>query len=158
MVRRHPEIAYDLLSHIQFPWGDVAEIIRHHHERLDGRGYPDGLAEDRISLEAKILMLAEAFDSMTSDQPWRMRLSFDRVIEEITKNLGIQFEPDVVAGLCRAVDAALEGKSRYDDFVPSLAAIGQPEIIQKMMRVLREELEARPPRESAEIIEIVPEG
>lgn len=154
MVHRHPEIAYELLSHIDFPWGDVAQIIRHHHERPDGRGYPDGLDQSTISMEAKILILAEAFDSMLSDQPWRDRLAFPEVVEQLSASMGLQFEPEVVSGLCAALEGALAGKSEYSDFVPSFAASARPELIEKMLRILRSEIESRRSPRAAEIIEI----
>jgi len=154
IVSQHPEIAYDILSHIEFPWGDVAEVIRHHHERVDGAGYPDGIGGEEISVEAKILILAEAFDSMTSDQPWRKKLTFGTVIEELSKSMGMQFDVEVVAGLCIAVEEGLNGDSKYDEFLPNLASSGDPEIIQKMLKVLRGEIEACKPARAADIIEI----
>lgn len=157
IVHRHPEIAYELLSHIDFPWGDVAAIIRHHHERPDGRGYPDGLNHEKISLEAKVLMLAEAFDAMLSDQPWRKRLAFPEVVEELSRSLGLQFEPHVVSGLCAALEGALQGKSEYSDFVPGFSTSAHPEIIGKMLRVLRGEVENRRDAPPAEIVDLNPD-
>lgn len=157
IVHRHPEIAYELLSHIDFPWGDVAAIIRHHHERPDGQGYPHGLNQAAISLEAKILILAEAFDAMLSDQPWRKRLAFPKVVEELSQSMGLQFEPDVVSGLCAALEDALRGNSEYTDFVPSFATSAKPELIEKMLSVLRSEVESRKAPRSAEIIQIKPD-
>lgn len=158
IVHRHPEIAYELLSHIDFPWGDVAAIIRHHHERPDGQGYPHGLNQSAISLEAKILILAEAFDAMLSDQPWRKRLAFPKVVEELSHSMGLQFEPDVVSGLCAALEDALKGKSEYSDFVPTFATSAKPELIEKMLRVLRSEVESRRTPTPAEIIQITPDS
>jgi putative nucleotidyltransferase with HDIG domain len=157
IVHRHPEIAYELLSHIDFPWGDVAAIIRHHHERPDGRGYPHGLNQSAISLEAKVLILAEAFDAMLSDQPWRKRLAFPKVVEELSDSMGLQFEPEVVSGLCAALEDALQGKSEYSDFVPTFATSAKPELIEKMLRVLRSEVESRRVPHPARIIEIKPD-
>lgn len=157
IVHRHPEIAYELLSHIDFPWGDVATIIRHHHERPDGRGYPDGLSQSTISLEAKVLMLAEAFDAMLSDRPWRKRLAFPKVVDELSRSMGVQFEPEVVSGLCAALEDALQGKSQYSDFVPSFSTSAHPELIEKMLRVLRSEVESRAGGRAAEIVELNPD-
>jgi len=156
LLRRHPQVAYELLSHIEFPWGDVAEIIRHHHERLDGGGYPDGLKEPEISPEAKILILAEAFDAMTSDQPWRPRLSFEKAVEEISVLLKVQFAPEVVRGFCLAVEEALAGRTRYAEFVPSLTASARPETIKEIVAVLRGAIEATARRPPARVLSIAP--
>ena len=84
-VRRHPEIAYDLISHIRFPWGDVAEIVRHHHERLDGSGYPDGLEGERISLLAQIIGLVDTFDALTTVRPYKPAFSRESAYDELRK-------------------------------------------------------------------------
>jgi HD-GYP domain-containing protein (c-di-GMP phosphodiesterase class II) len=139
-VERHPAAASELISHIQFPWGDVAEIIRHHHERLDGRGYPDKLSGEQISLEARILMMAEAFDSMTSDQPWRPRLAMPKIVEQISNNLGIQFEPRVVAALCDVVEAGLDMSEEPPEFIANLEAGFDPNLIRQTLRELRRQI------------------
>jgi putative nucleotidyltransferase with HDIG domain len=136
-VSRHPAIAADLISHVRFPWGDVAEIVRHHHERPDGSGYPDRLAGDQVSLEARVLMMAEAFDAMTSDQPWRPRLSLPRIVEQISHNLGVQFEPRVTAALCDAVQDGLDATGDPPEFAESLEAAFDPALIRKALGELR---------------------
>ena len=71
--------------------------IRHHHERWDGTGYPDGLAGEEIPLLARIISLADSYDAMTSDRPYRQCLSTKKVQEELEKNAGIQFDPYIVS-------------------------------------------------------------
>ncbi|MCE5231653.1 HD domain-containing protein [bacterium] len=153
-VEEHPRIGYDLISHLRFPWGDVARIIRHHHERLDGRGYPDHLKGDQISIEAKVLMMAESFDAMTSDQPWRPRLSFDKVVEQIHGNLDMQFDPRVAAALCQAVADGLDGNAREKDFVPHLEEGFDPSVIRHLLEELRRQLATPTLRPKAKIVEI----
>jgi HD-GYP domain-containing protein (c-di-GMP phosphodiesterase class II) len=77
----------------------VRDMARNHHERYDGKGYPDGLAGKDIPLAARILTVADAFDAMTSDRPYRRALSHEVAAAEIRRNAGSQFCPDVVAAL-----------------------------------------------------------
>ncbi len=153
-IEEHPIAGYDLISHLRFPWGDVARIIRHHHERVDGRGYPDKLKGDQISIEAKVLMMAESFDAMTSDQPWRPRLSFDKVVEQIHGNLDMQFDPRVAAALCRAVTEGLDGNAHDKDFVPHLEEGFDPSVIRRLLEELRRQLASPTMRPKAKIVEI----
>jgi hypothetical protein len=157
-VEAHPATACDLISHLRFPWGDVAEIIRHHHERLDGKGYPDRLAGEQISIEARILMMAEAFDAMTSDQPWRPRLSFERIVEQIQENLGMQFDPATVRALCETIDAGLAGRAVEADFVPHLQAAFDPSLIRTLLAELRREVQNPTLRPSAQIVDLADEN
>ena len=140
-VQSHPATGSDLIAHLRFPWGDVAEIIRHHHERPDGGGYPDRLHSGQISIEARVLMMAEGFDAMTSDQPWRPRLAFEQVIEQISHNLGLQFDPAVAAALCEAVREGLDGRAVEADFVPHLESGFDGEVVRRLLGELRRQIE-----------------
>ena len=153
-IEAHPMLGFELINHLRFPWGDVAEIIRHHHERLDGAGYPDRLRGDQISIDAKILMMAEAFDSMTSRQPWRPALSAPKVVEQISRNLGLQFEPAVVQALCEAVEAGLSGETREREFITHLEAGFDSDTIRRLLGELRQQLHAPSMRPAAQIVEI----
>ena len=97
-MRRHPEISSYILDELELP-PIVRDMARNHHERFDGRGYPDGLAGKDIPLAARILTVADAFDAMTSDRPYRRALSHEVAAAEIRRNAGSQFCPDVVAAL-----------------------------------------------------------
>jgi putative nucleotidyltransferase with HDIG domain len=94
-MRKHPEIGYNMLRQVRFLEG-AAEIILAHHERWDGKGYPKGLHEDEIPLGARIFMVCDTFDSMTSDRPYRKALSTEVALNEILKYNGSQFDPRVV--------------------------------------------------------------
>ncbi len=99
MIKEHPQIGYDILKGIEFPW-PVAQMVLQHHERIDGSGYPQGLLGDAIYLAAKILGVADVVEAMASHRPYRASLGLERAMEEISKNSGILYDPDVVdAGL-----------------------------------------------------------
>jgi putative nucleotidyltransferase with HDIG domain len=74
----------------------VLAIVRSHHERMDGCGFPDGLAGDRIPIEARIVCVADAFDAMTSSRPYRASLSPEAAVQEVRRHVGTQFDPEVV--------------------------------------------------------------
>ena len=99
IIRYHPQIAHDILKTIELPW-PVAKIVLHHHERLDGSGYPQGLKGDEIMLEAKILAVADVVEAMASHRPYRPALGIKLALEEITKNRGTLYDPTVV-DVCR---------------------------------------------------------
>lgn len=94
-IKSHPEIGATIISDLSY-LSNIAEIIRHHHERNDGRGYPDGLDHDKIPLETSILTIADSFDAMTTNRPYRHSLSLETALNEIKINAGTQFNPDIV--------------------------------------------------------------
>ncbi len=97
---------------------DLVPVVRHHHERWDGGGYPDGLEEEEIPLGARILTLADTLDAMLSDRPYRSTRSFRQVMEEVGRCSGRQFDPDVVAAFF-----ALTKEKDGDLFVNSVATV-----------------------------------
>src|SRR3990172_449188 len=95
IVKQHPIKGVDLIEPLNVsPF--ILSVIRHHHERMDGKGYPDGLKGDEISLAARVVGLAYAYDAMTTDRPYRIALSKDAVIRELRVNAGTQFDPKLV--------------------------------------------------------------
>jgi len=99
-IRRHPEISSYILADLDLPL-IVKQMVRSHHERYDGRGYPDGLAGEEIPLAARILSVADTLDAMTSDRPYRRGLPLDDALAEIEAGAGGQFCPRVVEALVR---------------------------------------------------------
>jgi HD-GYP domain-containing protein (c-di-GMP phosphodiesterase class II) len=95
VMRTHPTIGAQIVAPIRF-LGDASIVIRHHHERFDGTGYPDGLSGEAIPLSARIFAIADSFDAMTSDRPYRRALSLERALDEIQTGAGSQFDPQVV--------------------------------------------------------------
>lgn len=95
VMKTHPLIGVQIVAPIKF-LGTAVEVIRCHHERWDGRGYPDGLAGEDIPIGARIFSVCDTFDAMTSDRPYRRALPFDYAVEEIERCGGTQFDPVVV--------------------------------------------------------------
>jgi hypothetical protein len=111
-LNRHPAAGYEILRFINHPFADIPLMARYHHERPDGRGYPEGLTDEQIPLGAKIVSLADSFDAMTTDRPYRRRREFPEVVEDFRRNSGKQFAPDVVAAFCRAILKEARGETR----------------------------------------------
>jgi hypothetical protein len=111
-LNRHPAAGYEILSPIRHPYADIPLMARHHHERVDGRGYPDGLKGDEIHIGAKIVNLADSFDAMTTDRPYKRRRTFVDVIEDFRRSTGKQFAPEVVIPFCRALLKELDGRTK----------------------------------------------
>ncbi|MBB6216448.1 putative nucleotidyltransferase with HDIG domain [Anaerosolibacter carboniphilus] len=95
MIQKHPEIGAKILSEVEF-LADVSKIIKYHHERFDGKGYPEGLKDAEIPMEASILAVADAYDAMTSDRPYRKAMDRHTAMNILIKESGIQFNPIVV--------------------------------------------------------------
>lgn len=91
-IMRHPVIGAEIISKVDF-LKKISTVVRHHHERHDGKGYPDGIGGDNIPLAASILAIADSYDAMTSDRPYRRALTRDEALEEIRVNAGTQFHP-----------------------------------------------------------------
>jgi diguanylate cyclase (GGDEF)-like protein/putative nucleotidyltransferase with HDIG domain len=101
VMRTHPDLGAHIVSAAELY--EEAGWILHHHERLDGRGYPDALAGDDVPLESRIIMVADAFEAMTSDRPYRPRRPVDEALVELERHSGTQFDPACIAALCRVL-------------------------------------------------------
>lgn len=102
VMRRHSTIAIRILEKVD-GLRDAVPLIKHHHERYDGKGYPDGISGDDIPLGSRIIAVAEAFDILTSDVPWRDALDEESALKEIEACSGTQFDPKMVAALKAAI-------------------------------------------------------
>jgi putative two-component system response regulator len=96
LMQQHPLIGADMLSDVALLDGAGLQVVRSHHERWDGLGYPDGLARDEIPLGARIFALADALDAMTSKRPYHRTLSWESAVDEVLRGSGSQFDPRVV--------------------------------------------------------------
>lgn len=94
-VKRHPEIGYRILNSAD-EFSDIARFVLEHHEKWNGSGYPKGLKENEISLQARIIAIADSFDVMTSERPYRKTLTVEEAVKEIRTNAGIKFDPYIV--------------------------------------------------------------
>lgn len=115
-LNRHPVAGFDILSPIHHPYADIPLMAKYHHERMDGRGYPDGLTDLQIPIGAKIVTLADSFDAMTTDRPYKTRRTFAEVIIDLRQNTGPQFDPVVVQAFCRALLKELNGETAERKF------------------------------------------
>ncbi len=106
-MRRHPKIGFDVIKDISFLSG-AAEIVFNHHERFDGKGYPRGLTADEVPLGARIFSLADTFDAMTSDRPYRAAQTPEASRDEIIRCSGTQFDPRCVQAFLMAWDKIVE--------------------------------------------------
>ena len=96
MIKIHPQVSFDILKNIPFPW-PVAKMVLQHHERLDGSGYPQGLAGDEILLEARILAVADVTEANSSFRPYRPARGIEAALEKIAQKKGKQYDADAVA-------------------------------------------------------------
>ncbi len=116
LMRRHPIVGAEIIARFpEFTRG--ADYIRYHHERWDGRGYPHGLRGEEIPLGARIIAVADSYDAMITDRPYRRGLSRDVVLAELRKGAGVQWDPEVVAAFLRVLEKEEEAGTG-DDTVP----------------------------------------
>jgi putative nucleotidyltransferase with HDIG domain len=109
-IRRHPDIGAHIIDSVPF-LEDLVPVIRHHHERYDGRGYAHGLAGDDIPLAARIMAVADAYDAMTSHRPYRDALSPEHARAEVLAGSGTQFDSAVVEAFCLVLDVGCAGEA-----------------------------------------------
>ena len=115
-LNKHPGVGFEILSPIHHPYADVPLAAKYHHERLDGHGYPDGLYDREIPYIAKIVNLADSFDAMTTDRPYRRRRPANEVLEDLQRNSGKQFAPEIVSAFFRSMLRELNGESKEKQF------------------------------------------
>ncbi len=104
VIQTHVEAGADILKGVKFPW-PVVEMIMQHHERLDGSGYPNGLSGDEISVEGRILAVADVYEAMSAHRPYRPSLGSENAMEELISNRGTFFDKDVVDALAQILKA-----------------------------------------------------
>ncbi len=100
VIKTHPLMGYEIIKNIEFPW-PVAKIVLQHHELMDGSGYPYGLKDNQIRIEAKILCLADVLEAMSTNRPYRTSPGIPDAMSEVIAYRGIRYDPG-------AVDACVE--------------------------------------------------
>jgi len=110
LVREHAEIGYQILKEFEFPW-DIAEMVRQHHERLDGSGYPQGLKGDAILPEAKIIAVADTIASMAAHRPYRLSVGLSGALNEVRTGSGKLYDAEIV----NAALALFDGETSLED-------------------------------------------
>ncbi len=95
LIKTHAQAGYEMLDTIDFPW-PIAQMVRQHHERMDGSGYPKGLSGEDILLEARILGVADVVEAIASHRPYRPARGIDKALDEISQNKGTLYDPEVV--------------------------------------------------------------
>jgi hypothetical protein len=121
-IKRHAAIGAELIGNLAMYRRSVP-IVRHHHERWDGKGYPDGIGGEAIPFGARIIAVADSFDAMTSDRPYRRAMTYEAALAEIRRNCGIQFDPLVVEAFERAMREPLAARTAAPADVP-----GEPHV------------------------------
>lgn len=115
-LNKHPAVGYEILLPIHHPYTDVPLAAKYHHERLDGRGYPDGLEDREIPYIAKIVNLADSFDAMTTDRPYKRRRPAHEIVEDLQRNAGKQFAPELVTAFFKGMLKELTGETKQKRF------------------------------------------
>ena len=129
-MRDHTVIGHQIVSHVQFPWPQIPEIVRWHHERGDGSGYPDGLRGDETSQAVRIVALADTFDAMTSERPYRQRLSIGAALQELIRMTPQKYDPHALQALLIQVRRDAIGTNRLPIFDPSIMNLAAVDVDQ----------------------------
>ncbi|MEK6406312.1 MAG: HD domain-containing phosphohydrolase [Acidobacteriota bacterium] len=119
-LNKHVTTGFEILSNIRHPWDEIAYMTKCHHEKVDGTGYPQGLRGDEIPLGSKIVTLADSFDAMMTDRPYRSRLSLEQTLADLRKHTDKQFDGEVVAAFCRLLLKEINGTTRDRVFIPMI--------------------------------------
>ena len=117
-MRDHTVVGHQIVSHVQFPWPQIPEIVRWHHERGDGSGYPDGLHAEEMPLAVRIVALADTFDAMTSQRPYRDPLPVGAALQELIRMTPQKYDPQALQALLIQVRRDAIGTNR----IPILAS------------------------------------
>src|ERR1035437_7906591 len=119
-MRENTIIGHQIVSQVQFPWPQIPEIVRWHHERADGSGYPDGLHGDEIPQAVRIVALAETFDAMTSERPYRERMSVGAALQDLIRLTPQKYDAQALQALLIQVRRGAGGSNRITILSPNL--------------------------------------
>ncbi len=116
IIKFHPVVGYEILKDIDFPW-PIAEAVLYHHERMDGSGYPKGLKDGEIPIEARVLAVADVVEAISSHRPYRPALGIKAALEEIEKNKGKLYDPAVVDACVRVIKKGLSRNKSWPLYI-----------------------------------------
>jgi len=122
-MKDHTVVGHQIVSHVQFPWPQIPEIVRSHHERGDGSGYPDGLRADETPQAVRIVALADTFDAMTTERPYRERLSVGRTLQELIRLTPQKYDPEAVQALLIQIRRDAVGSNRVPVLQPDVMSL-----------------------------------
>ncbi len=125
IMRKHPSISAQIIGELR-GLRRAREYVKHHHEYYDGSGYPDGLKGDDIPLGARIILVSDAYDAMTTDRPYRIAIGHDRAVKELSEMAGTQFDPNVVNALLQIAEGGADALNRRitTDFDETFLGLG----------------------------------
>jgi putative nucleotidyltransferase with HDIG domain len=129
-MRDHTVVGHQIVSHVQFPWPQIPEIVRWHHERGDGSGYPDGLHSDEMPQAVRIVALADTFDAMTSERPYRQSLSVGAALQELIRMTPQKYDPQALQALLIQVRRDAVGTNRIPILDPATLSLSAADVDQ----------------------------
>ncbi len=139
-LNRHVTTGYEILSNIRDPWQEIAYMTKCHHEKVDGTGYPQGLKGEEIPLGSRIVTVADSFDAMMTDRPYRSRLALDKALEDLWRSSGKQFDGKIVAAFCRLLLKEIDGTTRERVLLPAIGIRFDHDKISEILNSMIEEL------------------
>ncbi len=138
LIRKHPQTSYEILSNIKFPYKNIPLLTLHHHESIDGSGYPYGIKGDELTIGMKILALADSFDAMTSDRPYRRALPLQSAITEIKNYIYKRFDKHVVVAFLNILKKEIEGELKEEGIISSFGSNIDPSLINLINTTIKE--------------------
>jgi putative nucleotidyltransferase with HDIG domain len=145
-LNKHVTTGFEILSNIRRPWDEIAYMTKCHHEKVDGTGYPQGLRGEEIPLGSKIVTLADSFDAMMTDRPYRSRLSLEQTLSDLRKHTNKQFDGEVVAAFCRLLLKEINGSAQKRVFIPMIGLKFDRVAITAKLDSMLAELDELPPQ------------
>ena len=127
-MRDHTVVGHEIVSHVQFPWPRIPEIVRWHHERADGSGYPDGLHGDEMPQAVRIIAVADSFDAMTTERPYRERMSVGSALQELIRLSPQKFDPQALHALLIQVRRDAVGSNRLPMLEPEMLSLSPVDV------------------------------
>jgi putative nucleotidyltransferase with HDIG domain len=127
-MKDHTVVGHQIVSHVQFPWPQIPEIVRWHHERGDGSGYPDGMRGDETPQAVRIVALADTFDAMTSERPYRERMSVGSALQELIHLTPQKYDAEAVQALLIQVRRDAVGSNRIPILEPDLMSLSATDV------------------------------